>query len=356
MQDDVLDLAARLRDAREPFALATVVARGRPQSVSIGARAVVRLDGSVEGWVGGGCVRPTVVDEALQALEDGEARLVRIGVPPEADPPPGVRIHPMTCHGGGRVEVYVEPVFPAPRLVVFGVTPVARALAELATPLGFEVAAVDPRADEDAFPSAASVERSLDAASSLLGADSFAVVATQGEGDEDALRVAVSEETAYLGLVASRKKGATVLAFLEGEGIPAAELERVRYPAGLDLGGMKPAEIALSILAEIVAVRAGRDPATTALPPHRPSPAKSQGLPLHPPMHAPAQPQAAGGGLPGFAKDPVCGMTVQIEGARHRSEHAGVTVYFCCPMCKAAFDEDPSAYSDAVASPGGRAQ
>ncbi len=363
---DPLDLAAHLRAERESFVLATVVARDRPQSVPLGARAVVRADGSVTGWVGGGCVRPTVVDEALKALRDGQARLVRIGVQAEGDPPPGVKIYPMTCHGGGRVEVYVEPVLPMSRLLVFGVTPVARALVELAPSVGFEVWALDPRADAATFP-AARIEGSLEAGTALLGSDTFVVVATQGEGDEEALRVAVQGPSAYVGFVASRKKGRTVLALMEGEGVERGRLETVRYPAGLDLGGMAPAEIALSILAEMVAVRAGAGPVSVtrsatgssegstaasgqgrsgAAAPAAPSGmAMGGGLPIHP-IHDAPQAEAPS---PGFATDPVCGMAVEIAGARYLTEHDGGRVYFCCPMCQAAFEKNPSAYTGAGA-------
>ena len=322
MWNDVLDLAARLRADREPFVLATVVARDRPQSAPMGARAVIRSDGSVTGWVGGGCVKPAVVDESLDALRDGKPRLVRIGSPAEADAPPGIRHYPMTCHGGGRVEVYVEPVHPKARLLVFGVTPVARALTELAGALAFEIAVVDPAANDDAFPRAHQVLTSLEGASALLGEGTSVVVATQGTGDEEALEVALGGPSSYVGLVASRKKGRGVVDFLAGRGVASEALGRVRYPAGLDLGGMEPPEIALSILAEIVAVRSGKDAFRA-----------SDRAPRAPPESS------------SFAIDPVCNMKVRIDDARCVSEHDGELVYFCGPMCQAAFEKDPAVYA-----------
>jgi len=324
--NDVLDLAARLRAEREPFVLATVVARDRPQSVPMGARAVIRSDGSVTGWVGGGCVRPAVVDESLDALRDGKPRLVRIGSPAEEGASPGVRHYPMTCHGGGRVEVYVEPVQPKARLLVFGVTPVAHALTELAGALGFEVAVIDPAASGDAFPHAHRVLTSPEGASELLSEGASVVVATQGNGDEEALESALGGPSAYVGLVASRKKGRAVMDFLAGRGVEPEALERVSCPAGLDLGGMEPPEIALSILAEIVAVRSGK--AQSAVGRQAPDPSPEP---------------------PRVATDPVCNMKVEVDGARYLTEHEGDSVYFCCPMCQAAFEKDPAAYPVAVA-------
>ena len=341
MWNDVLDLAARLRAEREPFVLATVVARDRPQSVPMGARAVIRSDGSLTGWVGGGCVRPVVVDESLEALRDGRPRLVRIGSPAEEGAPPGIRHYPMTCHGGGRVEVYVEPVQPKARLVVFGVTPVAQALTELAGALGYEIVVVDPAASEAAFPRAHRVLTSVQDAGGLLGEGTSVVVATQGEGDEEALESALSASASYVGLVASRKKGRAVMDFLAGRGVGAEALERVRSPAGLDLGGMEPPEIALSILAEIVAVRSGKDlPATGTSVSSEPVQAGHEGS-LVQLGSSPSRPN----GSSRMATDPVCNMKVRVEGARYVSEHEGDSVYFCCPMCQAAFEKDPAAYA-----------
>lgn len=334
MWDDVLELAARLRADRQSFALATVVSRDRPQSGALGDRALVRPDGRVRGWVGGGCVRPTVIAEALEALEDRRPRLVRIGGAAGDAPPPGVRVYPMTCHGGGRVDVYVEPVFPMSRLLVFGLTPVARALSEMGRTAGLEVVAVHPDADPESAPAAHRIVRDVASAADAVDADTFVIVSTQGDGDEPALRAALRRPSAYVGFVASRRKGRTVLALLEAEGVSRQALERVSVPAGLDLGGTTPPEIAVSILAELVTVRSGRAPRGA-------DPGGSRDMEPSSAVSAPAT-------GPAFATDPVCGMKVQVDGARYHVPHQGTTVYFCCPMCQATFQKDPAAYAGAA--------
>jgi len=307
-----LEEAARLHREGREFVLATVVAREAPQSARSGAKALVLPDGRLVGWVGGGCVRPTVIRESLAALRDGEPRLLRINPGAEPDPRPEVRVFAMTCQGEGAVDIYLEPVLPPPELLVYGRTPVAEALAELARPLGFEV-----RRGEPGAPPAGD------------GSRSFVVVATMGEGDEEALEAALAGDARYLGLVASRKKGAALFAYLRGRGILEPSLARVKCPAGLDLGGVTPAEVALSILAEIVQAQRAPRAALRRVP----APALAGPAP---------EPEAP------FATDPVCGMAVEVATARHTLEHEGRTHYFCCPHCKAHFARDPARYQEAV--------
>jgi xanthine dehydrogenase accessory factor len=151
MRRELLDLAAELARRGEPFALATVVARKPPMSAQVGDMALVTRDG-FQGWVGGSCTRPTVTAEARQAIEDGRPRLVCLDPDPESQRRPGLSVFPMTCHSGGSVEIHIQPVLPAPRLLVYGVAPTARALARLAKAMGYAVYAVDPVADASAFP------------------------------------------------------------------------------------------------------------------------------------------------------------------------------------------------------------
>lgn len=300
-----LEESARLHRAGEPFVLATVVAREAPQSARSGAKALVLRDGTLAGWVGGGCVRGTVIREALDALREGRPRLLRINPAAEADPRPEVRVFAMRCEGEGALDVYLEPVLPAEELLVLGRTPVAEALAQLAQPLGFTVHRADPLAGLEEVPA-------------RLRPRSHVVVATMGEGDEEALRAALSADVAYLGLVASRKKGAALLAHFAGDDEALrTRAERVKCPAGLDFGAATPAEIALSILAEIVQrLRSGSAPAA----PPRPAEAEATAL------------------------DPVCGMAVEIRGPHHSLVHEGQTYYFCCPHCRAHFARDPARY------------
>jgi xanthine dehydrogenase accessory factor len=301
--------------------LATVVARRAPQSARSGAKALVAADGALTGWIGGGCVRGTVVREALAALRDGQPRLLRINPEAEADPRPEVRVYAMTCEGEGAVDVYLEPVLPAEELLVLGRTPVAEALAELARPLGFVVRIADPHLEAARFPGAAELLADLARVPARLRPRSHVVVATMGEGDEEALRAALSADVAYLGLVASRRKGRALLAHFVGDEALWRRAERVKYPAGLDFGAATPAEIALSILAEIVQRLRSGAPAAPRVP----------ALALRP---APEEEATA--------LDPVCGMAVEVGTARHTHAHEGTTYYFCCPHCRAHFARDPA--------------
>ena len=295
MRHKILELAADLARRAEPFALATVVNREPPISAQVGDMAVITRDGGFHGWVGGSCTRPTVMAEAAKALEDGRARLIALAPDPEARRRPGLSIFPMTCHSGGSVEIHIQPVLPAPRLLVFGASPTARALVRLGKAMGYTVQAVDPHADASAFPEADAVFTDSRAEGLRVETRSgpvFAVVATQGQWDEDALLAAVAHDPDYLGVVASPKRFGEMRAFLAGRASETA-LTAVKNPAGLDLGAQGPEEVALSILAEMVKQRhAGAQPAR-----QKPTEAAEE------------------------ARDPICGMTVVTSGARHRAEY-----------------------------------
>jgi len=316
MRRELLDLAAELARRGEPFALATVVARKPPMSAQVGDMALVTRDG-FQGWVGGSCTRPTVTAEARQAIEDGRPRLVCLDPDPESQRRPGLSVFPMTCHSGGSVEIHIQPVLPAPRLLVYGVAPTARALARLAKAMGYAVYAVDPVADASAFPGADVVAAGpADLRLEPTSVPVFAVVATQGQWDEDALRAALAHEPAYVGVVASAKRFGEMRALLSGT-VPDAALARVRNPAGLDIGAVAPEEIALSILAEIVQEQR----AASARPAARPPAAVAE-----------------------EARDPVCGMTVRVAGAAHTAAHGGREFYFCCAGCRERFLLAPERY------------
>jgi len=287
----VLVQAGRLAEAGKPYVLATVVSVVRPASARRGDRALVTPDGALAGWVGGACSEPIVIREALRALADGEPRLVRIGPPGSgAEAGPDVVVAESSCASEGIVEVLVEPQLPSPLLVVVGSAPASGTLAELARTIGWRV------------------ERSV-----TTGAEAV-VVATMGHGDEETLEAALTEEIPYVALVASARRAGVVLATLHGRGFGEEALARVRSPAGLDLGPSTQTEIAVAILAELVAWRHLR----------------------------PA-------GRPAEAVDPVCGMTVARGGAAESAVHEGVTYAFCCPGCRGRFESDPSRYLAAPA-------
>jgi xanthine dehydrogenase accessory factor len=325
MRADLLTLAAELAARGEPFVLAVVVRREPASSAQAGNMALVTRDGVLRGWLGGSCIQPTVEREAMEALAEGQPRLVSLSPDPGQDRRPGVVVHPMTCHSGGTVDVYLDPVRPAPRLLVFGVAPTAQALCGLGKAMGWAIDVVDPDAAPAAFPAADRVLAVLPANDPLTqlrarGADVFGVVATMGQRDDEALLAALPLEPAYLGVVASRRRFAQIRDLVAARGVPAEALGRVRNPAGLDLGAKLPEEIALSVLAEIVQLRraAKQLPVSSA-----PAPALAEETAL----------------------DPVCGMTVAVARARHTAEHGGRTWYFCNPRCRERFLATPERWA-----------
>jgi xanthine dehydrogenase accessory factor len=323
MRAELLQMAADLAQREEPFVLAVVVRRQPASSSQAGDMALITASGAFHGWLGGSCTQPTVVREAQRALAEGEPRLVVLAPDPELEQRPGIAVFPMTCNSGGTVEIYLEPILPTPRLVVFGVSPTARALAKLGKAMGYSVVAVDPAAEPDLFPGADQVVTDLARAPRLYApakGPRFAVVATLGERDEEAIRDALALAPSYLGVVASRRRFAQMREILLAGGVKPAALDAIRNPAGVNIGATTPEEIALSILAEIVELRR-EEPAT-------------QGT---------SEPVAAEEAA-GTAIDPICGMTVTIAGARHTAEHAGRTWYFCCGGCRERFLAAPESY------------
>jgi xanthine dehydrogenase accessory factor len=308
---DVLDDVARLRAAGRPFALATVVAARHPTSGIPGARAIVTPEGKLDGWVGGSCVQPTIVREGLAALADGRSRLVVLSpdAPPDPLPRDGVVAVAMTCAGQGEVQIFVEPFLLVPAVVVVGASPVARALARLASTLDFEVWACDPTADMAMFPDADRLIPHTEALQAQLTARSYVVVATFGHYDEVAARAALESPASYVGLVASRKRMAAILAYLRDQGLSDEVLDRLKRPEGLPGHVQQPEEIAFSVMAELLEARRQRVGLT--------------------PDAAPA-PRVE-------AIDPICGMTVDVATSAYHTTRDGQTYYFCCAGCQQRF-------------------
>ncbi len=303
----VLKEMGELTRRGEAFALATVVWRQSPSSSQPGSRAIITGDGKLHGWIGGACAEPVVIREAQRVIAEGTAKLLLLGTPEQfgAGVPDGMTVVPISCQSEGALEVYIEPILPVPHLVIVGDSPMARTLADLAGNLGW-------RAD---------LVRGPDFATEHADERTMIVVATQGHDDEEVLERAVAVRPAYLGLVGSRRRGATVLGYLADRGVPRDQLDRVRVPAGLDLGSTTHQEIAVAILAELVQLRASG--ALTA---------------------APARPAAGSAKRPTEAIDPVCGMTVTIEPSGLPMTYEGADYYFCCAGCRRAFEKDPGAY------------
>jgi xanthine dehydrogenase accessory factor len=260
---DILDLVSTLRAKGEAFALATVVRTVSATAAKAGAKAVIRPDGTIsEGWIGGGCARAAVLKAAKEALVDGQSRLVSIQ-PPDVlqehgarvgEEREGVRFARNMCPSRGTMDVFIEPVLPRPQIVLCGSSPVAVAIADLARWLGFAVTACAPASEQSAF---GDVDRRIEGYALPVVEDGarFIVVSTQGKGDEAALQAALAIEADYVAFVGSRLKAETLKAALGERGLDGERLAKLHSPAGLDLGAIGREEIALSILAEIVAFR-----------------------------------------------------------------------------------------------------
>jgi xanthine dehydrogenase accessory factor len=318
MFDEFLTKAAALRGS--PFAIAIVVGFQAPVSGKPGDKAIIQADGQIWGWIGGGCVQPIVVREALRAIEEGKAKLIRIASTQNSETEYGVVNYPMTCHGGGAMEIYIEPVLPVPQLLVFGRTVAARALCKLGKAIGYEVIVAAPGLDRRLFHDADRLIENREVHDLDFARETYIVVSTQGEGDEEALEQAVLTGVPYVSFVASRRKAEKVLQFLADRGIAPELLSRIKAPAGLDIRALGPEEIAVSILAEIVLTRRSKK-------------ASVQSATLE-----------AGHARPD-ARDPICGMIVDSANAKYFSEYRGRTYYFCCAGCKQEFDEQPEAHT-----------
>jgi xanthine dehydrogenase accessory factor len=303
---DVLERASDLARQGQAFALATVVWRQGPSSGQLGGRAIITASGEVHGWIGGACAEPAVIREARQVIAKGESKLLLLGAREQFGEavPEGMTVVPISCQSEGALEVFIEPVQPSPHLVVVGRSPMAQTLTGLAQALGWRTTLVD----------------GPDFTAADAGSSSLIVVATQGHGDEEAVEQAIAARPAYLGLVASQRRGEAVRGYLADRGLPADQLDRVKAPAGLDLGRTTHKEIAVAILAELVQLRAaGALGASTAA-------------------------EVAAAAAPAEATDPVCGMTVAASAASHPLQHDGVTYYFCRVGCRQEFERNPAAF------------
>ncbi|QCO98517.1 YHS domain-containing protein [Arthrobacter sp. 24S4-2] len=295
MAESLTARATELTTLRKPFVRATVVRAQRPTSAHAGDTALILSNGEMDGFVGGNCVEASVREYSLKALSAQEPLLLRVvpGEPSHRSEEGAVEVS-NPCLSGGAIEIFLEPHIPAPRVLVVGTTPVAQALASLGAGIGLQMEltdgqAADPRPDDAAL-----------------------IVASHGREEEGALEVALRAGVPYVALVASEVRGTAVLASLD---VDDAQRARVFSPAGLNLGARTPGEIALSILAQLIAERAKGRHAVRA------------------------------DSEPATAIDPVCGMTVAAVEATLHLDHGGTTVYFCSRGCYESFRKDPERYA-----------
>lgn len=289
MNKGIADRLLELRADRVPFVRATVVRAQVPASAHAGDTAIVLGDGTIEGFVGGQCAETSVRTAALNALRDDQTMLLRVLPDEQTGFPelPGALVVVNTCLSGGALEIFLEPILPAPLVEVVGATPVADAILAMAEQLGY--------ATGQSVGSAVSAQATA------------VIVASHGRDEHAPIRAALDAGVPYIALVASRRRGQAVLDEL---GLTAEEQARISTPAGLDIGARTAPEVALSILAEVItAVR-------------RPSPARS------------ASPATA---APAIAVDPVCGMTVAVVADTPQHQVGDVTFWFCGSGCQATY-------------------
>jgi xanthine dehydrogenase accessory factor len=321
MFDEFLRKASELRAADCPFAVAIVIKYQPPVSGKPGDKAIIQQDGKVWGWIGGGCVQPSVIREALQAMKEGSPRIVHIAPSPESEPDMGSVNYAMSCHGGGALDVYIEPVLPKSRILIFGRSPAAQSLSRLGKAVGYGIGVVSRGATRELFPDADFIAKEL--ASSLMynGSETFIVVATQGEHDEEALEQALSTDARYISFIASHAKAQKVIGLLAEKGASPQMLGRIKAPAGLSFGTSSPQEIAVSILAEIIQTQKRCAPESSRQEDFTPDEVSHSAI------------------------DPVCGMAVEMGESIYQSEYEGKSLYFCCAGCKQTFDRQPGKFS-----------
>ena len=339
MLTDFYDEIHNLQAAGNPFVIATVVRAEKPTSAKAGAKAIITDDGALTGWIGGSCAEPTVRREAKKALQDGQPRLIRL-CPSEKmgqAPQEGVIEIALTCISGGTLEIYIEPQLAQPHLVVVGHLATAEALVRLGKDMGWRVSLMGLDVTRERFPQANYVFDHLDFSQVAITKNTYIVVASHGNYDEDMLVAALQSDAPYVALIGSKKRASAILQYLNESSLTQEQIARLKYPAGLDFGAVTPEEIALSILAEIIQRRRQfqitnyQSPITNSESTVSVSPPSTLTLPM---VQNPAL----------EARDPVCGMNVEIARAHFTSQYEGTAYYFCAAGCKRSFDKDPQKY------------
>lgn len=318
---DLYTLIGKLNSEKKRYAVATVVRRINPSSGKPGDQAIITVDGTVHGWIGGGCTRGIALKEALAAIQDGQPRFVRIGSEKNNELMPNTKHYTMTCQSGGSVDVFIQPVLPRPRLIILGRSHIGMALARLANAISYQITVVNDQPDPIEYPAGLELIDYPSFSPKEVTENSYLVVCTQGQADERALEVALSTNCQYISFVSSRRKAAALFGDLRKAGYALEELKRIKTPAGLDLNAKLPEEVAISILAEIV-----QD--------------------LRAPVDEDQTPDLSNAqlNLKDFYINPVCGIPVQKSTAKHTIQHHGEAVYFCCDGCKEQFEANPAQF------------
>lgn len=313
--DDILEMARELNNRREPYALITVVRAVAPTSAYIGAQAIVLADGTLHGWIGGGCAKDVVIGAAQSALGNGEPKLVRISndrIRPEED----VEQYTMSCASNGTIELFIQPYSPRSALCVLGNTPAADEARFLAGRLRIRLTDTPDEAP-------------------------IVLIATQGQGDEDALERALKSPATSVLMIASRRKAERLRDVMRMRGVDEGRLARLVAPTGPDAGAKTPGEIALVAIVGVLAFLRGRAQLPAVVQTASVA-ADAPGLAPHRPDSRPEVNAVAPGTK--FV-NPVCGMAVDTAAPKHIEHYEGGTYYFCCDGCLTTFRLDPAKYA-----------
>jgi xanthine dehydrogenase accessory factor len=311
-----LDLGTQERS----FVVVGVVRTDGPTAIKTGNKAIILDDGSIEGWVGGHCTESEIVTNALDCLNKGTSRMLNL----------------TTCQGG-RMDVYLEPYLPKRKMIIFGHVPIVGALAHLAKALNFNVTIIDRTATKQKFPDSDAVFASPDefVQSNKISAQTYAVVATMGERDQEYVQLLSRLGVSYIGVVAGKKRASEIISYLRANDLSEEQLAKIRAPAGIYIRAVTSEEIALSIMAEVVELGRLRSDELVR---------NSQvGLIRTGGNEKPRTSDTQSGAGKVFV-DPVCGMTVDSSSKFHSRLENGQILYFCCESCKNSFDSDPNKF------------
>ena len=327
MYNEFIEQLKKYLDLGEELAVAQVISRQTPSSGKPGDKAIILKDGTLIGWIGGGCVKGIAIKEGIDAIKDKKSRLVKISPENGNSQDEEHKTYQMTCHSGGTMELFIEPVIPNPHIVIVGKSNIARALAKIANAANQRVTVLAKAADKAMFPDVKLVDSNSDFSNVLIDNNTFIIVSTQGENDEEAIKSALLTSCNYVGFISSKRKSDKVKEYLKMDGLKSARLKELKTPVGIDINAKLPEEIAISILADVITnFRRQLVPKDTL---------ESKGI------EDGYKEQIMGDNC---YINPVCDIPVSISEAKHTVEYKGHTVYFCCDGCKISFDKEPDKY------------
>ncbi len=328
MSHEILLKAWQLGENDEAFAIVGVIKTEGPTAVKTGNRSIIRADGSIEGWVGGHCTEDEILRNSLKSMDDGTTRTLKLS----------------TCQGG-TMDVYIEPYLPRRKLIVIGHVPIVSALSRLAKILSFNVVVVDDKnASKEKYEQADLVVKTLDELNLIrLTRQTYVVIATMGERDQEYAAKLVGSEVPYIGIVAGKKRASEILDLLSAGGASEQQISKIKSPAGIYLRAVTAEEIALSIMAEVIELSRGQSGDLREYAREK----QKRSLPVRKRSVEPSQ-SGSSASLSGrqIMVDPVCGMTVDASRLTYYSKtEVGTTVVFCSGACKEEFDRNLAKYS-----------